>query len=105
MRKRNTEETLADLYLYLASKGLVPLPPKLPERRPRRRRYREGELMTPAQSARFLKVSVKTLANWRVKGCGPSFKKIGGSVVYDFTELKSFVTGRSRSSTSDKGAA
>ncbi|ETA72669.1 MULTISPECIES: helix-turn-helix domain-containing protein [Mesorhizobium] len=100
MRKRNTEETLADLYLYLASKGLVPLPPKLPERRPKRRRYREGELVTPAQTARFLKVSVKTLANWRVKGDGPVFKKIGSSVVYDFADLKSFVATRSRASTS-----
>ncbi|WP_352624458.1 helix-turn-helix domain-containing protein [Mesorhizobium sp. M0187] len=100
MRQRNTEQTFVNLYLFFAKKGLLPLPDELARRKKRRRGFRDGELLTTSQTARFLKVSVKTLANWRVKGDGPVFTKIGSCVVYDFSELKSFVATRSRPSTS-----
>lgn len=105
MRQRSTERTFVQLYLWFAKRGHFPLPPPLPVRKKRRRNANEGDLRTPSQAARFLKVSVKTLANWRVKGTGPGFLKIGSRVVYDFAELKAFAASGSRSSTSDKGGA
>ena len=35
------------------------------------------ELLTPEQVADLLKVSTGTLENWRVKGDGPPFVKLG----------------------------
>lgn len=37
----------------------------------------QQEYLTPKEVAQMLKVSVKLLANWRVKGCGPSYIKLG----------------------------
>lgn len=39
-------------------------------------------LMTPAEVAAVLRVSEKTLKNWRSLRYGPPFIKIGGSVRY-----------------------
>lgn len=103
MRKRNTEQTFVDLYLYFAKRGHFPLPPELASQKKRRPRPRDGDLLTPPEAADFLKVSVKTLNNWRWTGAGPAFKKIGRSVLYDFEDIKSFVSARSRRSTSDAG--
>ncbi|CAN7472699.1 helix-turn-helix domain-containing protein [Mesorhizobium caraganae] len=103
MRQRSTEQIFVDLYMYFAGKGLLPLPAAAPRQRKRKRVFREGDLLKPPQAARFLKVNVKTLANWRVTGKGPSFHKIGSRVVYDFAELKAFAVSGSRTSTSDKG--
>jgi len=36
-------------------------------------------LLTPVEVSLRLKVSIKTLANWRVSGRGPSFRKLGGA--------------------------
>ncbi|RWB91143.1 MAG: DNA-binding protein [Mesorhizobium sp.] len=105
MRKRSTEQTFVKLYLWFAKRGHFPLPPRLSVRKNRKKNANEGDLRTPSQAARFLKVGDKTLANWRVKGTGPAFLKIGSRVVYDFAELKAFAASRSRSSTSDKGDA
>lgn len=38
--------------------------------------------LTPVEAAALLRVTPKTLANWRSAGTGPAFKKIGGRVVY-----------------------
>ncbi|TIM23114.1 MAG: helix-turn-helix domain-containing protein [Mesorhizobium sp.] len=105
MSKRKTEQTFVDLYLYFADRGLLPQPAQLARRKARRRPFYDGDLLTTSQAARFLKLSVKTLNNWRWSGAGPAYKKIGSSVVYDFGDLKSFVAARSRTSTSDKGGA
>jgi hypothetical protein len=105
MRQRKTERTFVDLYMYFAGRGLLPLPIAIPHQKKRQRVFREGDLLKPSQAARFLKVNVKTLANWRVTGKGPSFHKIGTRVVYGFAELKAFAASGSRKSTSDKGDA
>lgn len=39
--------------------------------------------LTPAEAAAHLRVSAKTLANWRSNGTGPTYKKVGSRVVYD----------------------
>ena len=61
-------------------------------------------------AARFLSgdgklISAGTLANWRVKGRGPRYAKIGGRVLYDEADLISFVESCKRSSTSDHDQA
>ncbi|RWB91176.1 MAG: DNA-binding protein [Mesorhizobium sp.] len=50
--------------------------------------------------AAVLGISAKTLANWRVRGCGPKYAKIGSRVIYSPAELFAFVQSRTRSSTS-----
>ena len=62
--------------------------------------YSEQDLLKSQQAAEFLKISAKTLANWRNKGKGPNFVKIGGSVSYRFRDLEAFVAIRVYSSTS-----
>ena len=49
-------------------------------------------LLTPAEAAKILKVSVGTLANWRCKKQGPKFKKINGKAIrYREVDLKKFI--------------
>ena len=43
-------------------------------------------LLKPHEVAEMLGVAVKTLAQWRVKGCGPPFRKLGSLVRYDRRE-------------------
>ena len=66
-----------------------PLPPRL--------------LRTP-EAARFLGLSGRTLEKHRTFGTGPSYKKIGGRVVYAMAELQAWADRGSRVSTSDPGA-
>jgi hypothetical protein len=48
----------------------------------------EETILTPAQlSERYDGVSVKTLANWRSRGTGPVFTKIGGKVFYRLPDV------------------
>ena len=43
--------------------------------------------VTPKEAAKFLGVSVNTLANWRVQRRGPPFKKQNSRVLYEYSEL------------------
>ncbi|TCO59440.1 helix-turn-helix domain-containing protein [Actinocrispum wychmicini] len=48
--------------------------------------YREataGPLWTPAELAAFLQISEATLRDWRHKGTGPTYKRMGKHVRYD----------------------
>jgi excisionase family DNA binding protein len=42
-----------------------------------------NQLLTPAELAHQLKISVETLRYWRHKGTGPPFTKLGRHVRYD----------------------
>ena len=53
---------------------------------PLRRQY-----LRPPAAADFLGIDATTLANWRGKGCGPKYRKIGERVVYDVNDLVAFV--------------
>lgn len=44
-------------------------------------------LLTPAEAARFLRVSPSTLARWRCYGQGPGFVKVPHAVRYRRTVL------------------
>jgi len=60
----------------------------------------QDELMDPRTCAGYLKVSVLTLADWRVKRIGPDFLKLGAAVRYRVSEVESWLSLRS----SRKGA-
>lgn len=60
--------------------------------------------VTPDDAARRLGVRPSTLANWRWRGEGPSYVKIGGRVRYRLRDLARYLDGQVRTSTSDPGS-
>lgn len=66
----------------------APLPPRL--------------LRTP-EAARFLGLSGRTLEKHRTYGTGPTYKKIGGRVVYALVDLQSWADRGQRVSTTEPG--
>jgi hypothetical protein len=46
------------------------------------------------KAAEFLDHGVQTLRNWRSKGCGPRYVKIGRSVRYRPEDLRKFINDR-----------
>ena len=46
--------------------------------------------LLPAEAAARLRATTGTLANWRVKGCGPRFIKLGRKVLYPLAELEAW---------------
>lgn len=46
--------------------------------------------MTPQELARRLRISTGTLANWRLRGEGPKFMKIGKKVLYPMDEVAAY---------------
>lgn len=65
--------------------------------------FGEDELLlhTPAEAAKFLNSSPRTLARWRVEGNGPLFVKVGRRVHYRRAHLEAWLTKRERWSTSE----
>ena len=59
-------------------------------------------LRTP-EAARFLGLSGRTLEKHRTYGTGPTYKKIGGRVVYALPDLQSWADRGTKCSTSDPG--
>jgi excisionase family DNA binding protein len=60
-------------------------------------------LLTTQEAADFLGVSARTLEGFRVRGGGPRFVKIGGSVRYRLASLEDYLQRQERTSTSDPG--
>lgn len=54
---------------------------------------------TTKEAAERLNVKPQTLEQWRWRGCGPRFIKIGRAVRYDEAELDCFVAAHTFSST------
>lgn len=48
-------------------------------------------LMDPRTTAAFLAVSVLSLADWRCKGTGPVFLKLGSAVRYRRSDLEAWL--------------
>ena len=46
--------------------------------------------LTPREAADRLRTSANTLANWRTKGGGPRFIKLGRKVLYPVAEIEAF---------------
>ena len=51
------------------------------------------EFYTPDEVAELLRVKKLTLANWRNKGKGPKYIKIGNMVRYLIDDVKEFMKG------------
>jgi len=60
-------------------------------------------LRTP-EAARFLGISLRTLEKHRTYGTGPTYRKIGGRVVYAVDDLLAWSALGARKSTRDKNA-
>jgi excisionase family DNA binding protein len=60
-------------------------------------------LYTEKQVAELLTMSNRTLQDWRVKGGGPKFMKIGSSVRYRKSDLLEWLKKRERRNTIDPG--
>ena len=61
-------------------------------------------LRTP-EAARFLGLSNRTLEKHRTFGTGPTYRKIGGRIVYRVEDLQRWADLGVRTSTSDPGTA
>ena len=61
-------------------------------------------LRTP-EAARFLGLSSRTLEKHRTFGTGPTYRKIGGRIVYRVEDLQRWADLGVRNSTSDPGTA
>ena len=60
-----------------------------------------GALLDPKAAAAFLDLSEWTLAEWRCKGTGPRFVKLGNRVRYTPAALAEFIEAKSGDSTSE----
>jgi hypothetical protein len=56
-----------------------------------------------AEAARYLSLSPRTLEKHRTYGTGPTYRKIGGRVVYAVADLNAWADVGTRTSTSDPG--
>ncbi|MFI4975061.1 MAG: helix-turn-helix transcriptional regulator [Caulobacterales bacterium] len=45
------------------------------------------------EAARVMTVSHRTLEDWRVRGCGPVYRKLGRAVRYSLADLAAFMDG------------
>ncbi|MGU3399874.1 helix-turn-helix transcriptional regulator [Brucellaceae bacterium D45D] len=61
-------------------------------------------MLRTQEAARFLGISLRTLEKHRTYGTGPTYRKIGGRVLYTVDDLRSWVDIGTRKSTSDKDA-
>ena len=62
-----------------------------------------ARLLRTAEAGRFLGLSGRTLEKHRTYGTGPTYRKIGGRVVYAIGDLQSWADRGAQSSTSDPG--
>lgn len=63
----------------------------------------ENEILDTKDAAKFLRLSTKTLENWRCRGFGPRFLKLSRKAVrYRVVDLVSWMDGVTISSTSEK---
>ena len=60
-------------------------------------------LRTP-DAARFLGISIRTLEKHRTYGTGPTYRKIGGRIVYSVDDLQAWTEDGIRKSASEKTA-
>lgn len=54
----------------------------------------KDSLATPAEVAEFLRKPPKTLAEWRSRGLGPRYFKIGRDVRYSWTAVHEWLAGQ-----------
>lgn len=65
----------------------------------------KSQLVTTPQAAEYLGgLKPNTLEGWRIRGIGPSYRKIGGLVRYSIVDLDAYIEAQTRRSTSQAGA-
>jgi hypothetical protein len=57
--------------------------------------------LVTVEAARLLRLSGRTLEKHRTSGTGPTYRKIGGRVVYAIDDLQAWADGGAQVSTSD----
>ncbi|MBN8661084.1 MAG: helix-turn-helix domain-containing protein [Candidatus Obscuribacter phosphatis] len=60
----------------------------------------EKKLLTDEELATVLNIPVRTLRNFRYRGGGPKFVKIGASVKYQMIDVEEWLNANKRESTS-----
>lgn len=60
--------------------------------------------LNEGRTAELLGVSVRTLQNWRLRGGGPRYLKLGRSVRYRVSDLTAFMEGCLAASTTEADA-
>ena len=63
-----------------------------------------ARLLRTAEAGRFLGLSGRTLEKHRTYGTGPTYRKIGGRVVYAINDLQAWADQGVQNSTTDKDA-
>lgn len=59
------------------------------------------KFLTPEDAAKYLTVSLSSLAKWRMSGAGPRYVKVGGRrVAYAISDLDAYAASRVATSTS-----
>lgn len=53
--------------------------------------YIAAGLLTPDEAASLLGLDTRTLSNWRYRGIGPVFVRLGGKVRYSAIDLNTYV--------------
>jgi len=61
-------------------------------------------LLRTQEAARFLGISIRTLEKHRTYGTGPTYRKVGGRVLYTVEDLQDWTAMGARKSTRDKDA-
>ena len=63
-------------------------------------------LETPAEAAKRLRLTERTLADWRYRGCGPQYVRLSGRAVrYRQSDVDAFIASRTVTSTSSPDRA
>lgn len=52
----------------------------------------QSPFLTTQEAAGYLRISVRTMENWRWSDDGPEYRKHGGTVVYHLDDLNAFST-------------
>ena len=61
----------------------------------------ETPLLTTIEAAAVLRLSKRTLEDYRTKGTGPTFRRLGNKIYYRREELDAWIDDRAFSSTSE----
>ena len=66
--------------------------------------FREkSPFLTTKEAANYLRISVRTMENWRWSNDGPEYRKHGGTVVYHIDDLNDYSTVWNKSRTPRHG--
>ena len=65
----------------------------------------ETPLLTTVEAAAFVRLSRRTLEDYRTKGTGPTYRRLGKKIYYRSEDLNAWIDDRAFTSTSEYPAA